>query len=51
MKLLITAGGCKEPIDRVRHIANFSTGTTGLFLTRFFLEQKHKSHSSNFFRS
>ena len=42
MKLLITAGGCKEPIDRVRHIANFSTGATGLFLTRFFLEQKQK---------
>ena len=41
MKLLITAGGCKEPIDCVRHIANFSTGNTGLFLTHFFLKQKH----------
>lgn len=40
MKVLITAGGSKEPIDRVRYIANFSTGQTGLFLTRFFLEKK-----------
>ena len=42
MKLLITAGGCKEPIDHVRHIANFSTGKTGLFLTHFFLEKSHE---------
>ena len=42
MNLLITAGGCKQPIDRIRHIANFSSGQTGLFLTHFFLKQKHK---------
>ena len=42
MKILITAGGCKEPIDRIRHIANFSSGQTGLFLTYFFLEKKHE---------
>jgi phosphopantothenoylcysteine decarboxylase/phosphopantothenate--cysteine ligase len=28
-KVLITAGGTTEPIDEVRHLKNFSTGTTG----------------------
>ena len=40
MKILITAGSNKQPIDCVRYITNFSTGKTGLFLTRFFLEKK-----------
>ena len=42
MKILITTGGCKEPIDRIRHITNSSSGQTGLFLTHFFLEEKHE---------
>jgi len=32
VKLLITAGGTREPIDRVRAITNTSTGTTGVAL-------------------
>lgn len=28
MKILITGGGCEEPIDNVRSICNFSTGRT-----------------------
>jgi len=32
MKLLITAGGTREPIDRVRAITNTSTGATGIAL-------------------
>jgi len=32
VKLLITAGGTREPIDRVRAITNTSTGTTGAAL-------------------
>ncbi len=29
MKVLITSGGTREPIDEVRYISNFSTGKTG----------------------
>ena len=29
MKILITSGGCKVPIDDVRHIGNFSSGRYG----------------------
>lgn len=29
MKVLITSGGCKVPIDDVRHIGNFSSGKYG----------------------
>lgn len=29
MKVLITSGGCKVPIDDVRHIGNFSSGRYG----------------------
>lgn len=32
MKVLITAGGTREPIDRVRYISNGSTGATGAAL-------------------
>lgn len=32
MKVLITSGGTEEPIDGVRYISNFSTGTTGAVL-------------------
>lgn len=41
MNLLITAGGTKEPIDHIRYIGNFSTGQTGLFLTKAFLKAHH----------
>ncbi len=41
MKILITGGGCEEPIDNVRSICNFSTGKTSTFLSRFFLGQGH----------
>ena len=34
--VLITSGGCEEPIDGVRNISNFSTGKTGAFLAEFF---------------
>ena len=37
MKLLITLGGTKEPIDSVRYISNISTGATGLCLAKAFL--------------
>jgi phosphopantothenoylcysteine decarboxylase/phosphopantothenate--cysteine ligase len=33
--ILITAGGTTEPIDEVRHLANFSTGKTGHGLALF----------------
>ena len=41
MKLLVTAGGTKEPIDSTRYIGNWSTGQTGLFLTQAFLKAHH----------
>lgn len=37
MKVLITSGGCKVPIDDVRHIGNFSSGAYGaLIATEFY---------------
>ena len=36
MKVLITAGGTREPIDEVRYITNFSTGKTGAGLADIF---------------
>jgi phosphopantothenoylcysteine decarboxylase/phosphopantothenate--cysteine ligase len=36
MKVLITSGGCKVPIDDVRHIGNFSSGRYGVELARAF---------------
>lgn len=33
MKILITGGGCIEPIDKVRSLCNFSTGNTSVFLS------------------
>lgn len=33
MRILITSGGTREPIDDVRFITNFSTGSTGARLT------------------
>lgn len=37
MRILITGGGTREPIDGVRFITNFSTGGTAAALTDFFL--------------
>ena len=36
MRLLITSGATREPIDGVRFISNFSTGKTGAALADFF---------------
>lgn len=36
MKILITAGGTREPIDGVRFISNFSTGATAAQLADYF---------------
>lgn len=38
MKILITAGGTKEPIDDVRYIANHSTGKLGSIIAQTFAE-------------
>jgi phosphopantothenoylcysteine synthetase/decarboxylase len=35
-RALVTAGGTREPIDGVRHITNFSSGTTGAALADAF---------------
>lgn len=42
MKILITSGGCKVPIDDVRHIGNFSSGRYGANLAEKFLEGMHE---------
>lgn len=38
MNILITGGGCEEPIDTVRSICNFSTGKTAAQIARCLLE-------------
>jgi phosphopantothenoylcysteine synthetase/decarboxylase len=38
VKILITSGGCKVPIDDVRHIGNFSSGRYGAELADAFLD-------------
>lgn len=42
MKILITSGGTKIPIDRVRNITNMSTGTFGSKIATEFLKLNHK---------
>jgi phosphopantothenoylcysteine synthetase/decarboxylase len=42
MKILITSGGCKVPIDDVRHIGNFSSGRYGRELAEAFLDAEHE---------
>jgi phosphopantothenoylcysteine decarboxylase/phosphopantothenate--cysteine ligase len=42
MKILITGGGTREPIDGVRFITNFSTGGTAAALADFFAKQGHE---------
>jgi phosphopantothenate--cysteine ligase len=46
MKILITSGGTKIPIDSVRHIANMSSGTFG---SKIALEALKKWHNVEFF--
>lgn len=41
MKVLITSGGCKVPIDDVRHIGNFSSGRIGSALAKEFHDKGH----------
>lgn len=41
MKVLITAGATREPIDAVRFLSNVSTGTTGAALADAFSEAGH----------
>lgn len=41
MKLLITAGATREPIDEVRFLSNVSTGRTGAALAESLLEAGH----------
>jgi len=43
MKVLITSGGCDEPVDGVRFISNFSSGRTGAGICRYFLESGHQA--------
>jgi phosphopantothenoylcysteine decarboxylase/phosphopantothenate--cysteine ligase len=38
MKTLITSGGCKVPIDDVRHIGNFSSGRHGIEIAKGFTD-------------
>jgi phosphopantothenate---cysteine ligase (CTP) len=38
MNVLITGGGCREPIDGVRCITNMSTGMTASFIADYFIE-------------
>jgi phosphopantothenoylcysteine synthetase/decarboxylase len=40
MRVLVTSGGTRVPIDRVRHIANMSRGTFGSEIAKQFLLQK-----------
>lgn len=44
MKILITAGGTREPIDRVRYISNGSTGATGAALADALHGRGHDVH-------
>ena len=42
MKILVTGGGSIEPIDNVRAVCNFSTGTTSSFLADAFVKNGHE---------
>lgn len=42
LDILITAGGTKEPIDRVRSITNTSTGETGCAIAETFIKRGHR---------
>ncbi|OFZ21249.1 MAG: hypothetical protein A2X94_07255 [Bdellovibrionales bacterium GWB1_55_8] len=42
MKVLITSGATQEPIDQVRFITNFSTGSTGALIADHFRSKGHQ---------
>ncbi|MBI5239305.1 MAG: DNA/pantothenate metabolism flavoprotein [Elusimicrobia bacterium] len=42
MKVLITSGATREPIDSVRFLTNFSTGATGAVLADHFRRRGHR---------
>jgi phosphopantothenate---cysteine ligase (CTP) len=42
MRILVTAGATREPIDSIRYISNFSTGKTGSMVTQYLMEQDHE---------
>lgn len=42
LKVLVTSGGTREPIDGVRSIANTSTGQTGVAIARHFAQRGHE---------
>lgn len=42
LDILVTAGGTREPIDRIRSIANFSTGRTGAAIAEYFAGLGHR---------
>lgn len=44
MRILITSGATREPIDAVRYFSNISTGTTGAMLTDCLREAGHEVH-------
>lgn len=48
MKILLTSGGTKIPIDEVRHIANMSSGTFG---TKIGIECLNRGHDLYFMAS
>ncbi len=41
MKILITSGATREPIDGVRFITNFASGKTGCVLAEFMAKKSH----------
>ncbi len=44
MRVLITAGATREPIDSVRYISNFSTGKTGAWIADHFTQNGIETH-------
>jgi phosphopantothenoylcysteine synthetase/decarboxylase len=42
MRVLISGGGCEEPLDGVRSLCNFSSGRTAAFLCDRMVEQGHE---------
>lgn len=44
MRILVTSGGTREPIDEVRFIGNVSTGRTGAWIVEEALRRYHTVH-------
>lgn len=42
MRILVTAGATREPLDEVRFLTNFSTGRTGAALTEAWADRGHQ---------